>query len=239
MNIYSSNLRTAALAATVAAGALFSGLANANSSDASVKLLTANFEPRQVVQVEVGDFHFLPGQVAPIHTHDAPAVGYVAKGAIIYQVEGERPQILRAGDVFYEPAGPRILRFDNASATEEAIFLDFNLEQEGETFIVFENPPTEAIDRRKLPTIDLQDQTVDQVDIYASELAANGSLTLENQEPTLGLVSEGVVELRVDGEATKRIAAGASFALPTDGSQVTIVNASSEVRAEVITFRLR
>ena len=92
----------------------------ASSEEASVKLLTAHFEPRQVVQIEVGDFHFLPGQIAPIHTHAAPAVGYVAKGEIIYQVEGEKQQILRAGDAFYEPAGPRILRFDNASATEEA-----------------------------------------------------------------------------------------------------------------------
>lgn len=239
MTAYSRYLRTTALAATLTAGAVLASLANANALDASVKLLTARFEPRQVVQVEVGDFHFQPGQVAPVHTHDAPAVGYVAKGAIIYQVEGERPQILRAGDAFYEPVGQRILRFDNASATEEAIFLDFNLEQEGEPFIVFETPPTEAIDRRALPTIDVEDQTVDQVDIYASELAADGTLTLENRKPTLGLVSEGVVELRIDGEKTQRIAAGASFALPTDGSQATIINASSEVPAKVITFLLR
>lgn len=169
MSTHSRKLRATALAATVAAAAVLTGLANAAAPDASIKLLTAKFEPRQVVQVEVGDFHFRPGQVAPIHTHDAPAVGYVARGAIIYQVEGENPRILRAGDAFYEPAGPRILRFDNASATEEAIFLDFNLEQEGEPFIVFENPPTEAIDRRQLPTVDLEDQTVGQVDVYTSE----------------------------------------------------------------------
>ena len=136
MNKLSQYFLTVVLATTVTA-ASFTGAATASTGDSTVKLLTAHFEPRQVVQVEIGDFHFVPGQVAPIHTHAAPAVGYVAKGQIIYQVEGERQQILSAGDVFYEPVGPRILRFDNASATEEAIFLDFNLEQVDEPFILF------------------------------------------------------------------------------------------------------
>ena len=238
MNNLNKHFSAVALAATITAAA-FTGAANANSGEGSVKLLTANFEPRQVVQVEVGDFHFKPGQVAPIHTHAAPAVGYVAKGQIIYQVEGEKQQILSAGDVFYEPVGPRILRFDNASATEEAIFLDFNLEQVDEPFIVFEQKPTESIDRRSLPTIDLVDRSVDQVDIYTSELDRSGSMALQAEEPTLGLVAEGVIELQVDGKAKQRIAAGGSFSLPVAGSSATIVNASSEVIATVITFRLR
>jgi quercetin dioxygenase-like cupin family protein len=228
MNIQFRHLRATTLAATLvatlAAGAAFMGLATANTSDGTVRLLSAKFEPRHVVQVEVGDFHFRPGQVAPIHTHEAPVVGYVAKGSIIYRVEGQRPQILRAGDAFYEPAGPRILRFDNASATEEAIFIDFNLERDGDPFIVFENSPTEAID---------------QVEAYARELAAGATLSLNNQEPTMALVSEGVVELRTQGGLTRRVAAGVSFALPLDGAEITIVNASSEVPAKVITFLLK
>ena len=211
---------------------------NAYASENSVKLLTASFEPRQVVQVEVGDFRFKPGQVAPIHTHDAPTVGYVAKGEIIYQVEGERQQILRAGDVFYEPAGPRILRFDNASATEEAVFLDFNLEQVGEPFIVFEKPPTEAIDRRSLPTIDIADRSVDQVDIYVTEIAKSGSAKTSTAEPSLGLVAEGVVELQVSGKPARRYVAGQSFALAGNNTHATFVNDSKDVPAKVITFRL-
>jgi len=238
MNKFNKHFRTVALAVTIT-GAAVTFAANASTGDSSVKLLTAQFEPRQVVQVEIGDFHFKPGQVAPIHTHAAPAVGYVAKGEIIYQVEGEKQQILSAGDVFYEPVGPRILRFDNASATEEAIFLDFNLEQVDEPFIVFEQAPTEAIDRRSLPTIDLVDQSVDLVDIYRSELERSGSIALEADGPTLGLVAEGVIELQVDGKAKQRIAAGGSFSLPGADSSATIVNVSSEVIAKVITFRLR
>jgi len=234
MNNYSNYLRATALAAIA-----FANTASANPSVETVKLLTANFEPRDVVQVEAGDFHFVPGQVAPVHTHEAPAVGYVAKGAIIYQVEGEKPQILNEGDAFYEPAGPRIMRFDNASATEEAIFIDFNLEQVEEPFIVFEQAPTEAIDRRTLPTVALGGKSIDQVDIYASELASGGTLTLDNREPTLGLVAEGVIELRVNGDAAQRIVAGETFSMPSTSSEAVVLNASNEVPAKVITFRLK
>jgi quercetin dioxygenase-like cupin family protein len=238
MNTLHRYFKTVSLATAITAVA-FTNTANANDGDNTVKLLTAQFESRQVVQVEIGDFHFIPGQVAPIHTHAAPAVGYVAKGEIIYQVEGEKQQILSAGDVFYEPVGPRILRFDNASATEEAIFLDFNLEQVDEPFIVFEQAPTEAIDRRSLPTIDLVDRSIDRVDIYTSELDRRTSIVLQGEEQSLGLITEGVVEFQVDGEAKQRIAAGGTFLLPGADSSATIANTSSEVVAKVITFRLR
>ncbi|MDA0655385.1 MAG: cupin domain-containing protein [Proteobacteria bacterium] len=238
MNTNLKILQTTAIAAVLATTAL-TGVANAASPDGAVKLLTANFDARQVVQVEVGDFHFKPGQVAPIHTHTAPAVGYVAKGSIIYQIEGEKPRVLRAGDAFYEPTGKRILRFDNASATKEAVFLDFNLEQAGEPFIVFEKKPTEAIDRRSLPTVDLGNRRVDKVNIFTNDLDKSQTLSLATPEPILGLVAEGIIELRIEGKPNQRIAAGGSFALPTPETQATIVNASSEVPAKVITFHLK
>lgn len=216
----------------------FASAINAKPPGGSVKLLSAKFEPRAVVQAEVGDFHFKPGQVAPVHTHTAPAVGYVAKGTIIYQVEGEKPQVLRAGDAFYEPAGPRILRFDNASATEEAVFLDFNLQQVGEPFIVFEQPPTEAIDRRSLPTVKLAGKSIEEVKVYVSELQRSEVIELDSSAPTLGVVAEGIVEIRIEGEAPQRILAGKSFSLPENASKAALVNASSEVPAKVITFSL-
>lgn len=237
MNTLSKSLKAAILATSIV-GVGYTGNASAELQQGTTKLLTAHFDARRVVQVEVGDFHFKPGQVAPIHSHDAPAVGYVAKGAIIYQVEGEKPQLLREGDAFFEPTDKRILRFDNASATEEAIFLDFNLQQPGEPFIVFEENPKEAIDRRTLPTIKLAGQSVDQVEIFKSELGRGQTIELEADEPTLGLVSEGVIEVRVDGKPTQRIVAGGSFALPESGSIATLVNASQEVAAKIITFHL-
>lgn len=232
-------LRNLALATAIVATTALTGTASLGSNQTSIKLLTANFAPRRVVQVEVGDFHFKPGQIAPIHIHEAPAVGYVTKGMIIYQVEGGKPQILRAGDAFFEPTDVRILRFDNASATEEAIFLDFNLEQVGDPFIVFEEKPTEAIDRRALPTITLKGDVIETADVFSNKIAPSGMVDLETAEPTLGLVAEGVVELWINGEAAQRIAAGGTFALPEAGSQATIINASAEVPANVITLRLR
>jgi quercetin dioxygenase-like cupin family protein len=237
MNISLKSIRTAAIAATLSATALLNP-AFAGSPETATRILTAKFEPRQIVQVEIGDFHFKPGQVAPIHTHTAPAVGYVAKGMIIYQVEGEKPQILREGDAFFEPTGQRILRFDNASATEEAIFIDFNLEQAGEPFIVFEAKPTEAIDRRTLPTVGVDAKTVNGVEVYTQDLAGGAALTTANNGVTLGLVAQGVVEVRILGKAPQRIIAGRSFSLPQDGTLASIVNLSSETSAKLVTFRL-
>ncbi|MEH6525940.1 MAG: cupin domain-containing protein [Sneathiella sp.] len=228
--------RDIAIATSVAA--LLVGAAPAHAGENSVKLLSADFASRQVVQVEVGDFHFKPGQVAPIHTHTAPAVGYVAKGEIIYQVEGEKPQILREGDAFFEPTDKRILRFDNASATEEAIFIDFNLQQQGEPFIVFEKKPTEAIDRRSLPTVKIANEMFDRVDVYTNDVAKSGSLLLDTFEPVMGVVAEGIVELRVKGQPTQRIVAGKSFAVPVAGTEAQIVNVSDEIPAKIVTFHL-
>ena len=243
MNTLNKTFQTLALSAAIlTASALAPTVATAASSpsgESTHKLLTANFESRKVVKIEAGDFHFVPGQVAPIHTHAAPAVGYVAKGEILYQVEGERPQLLREGDAFYEPAGPRILRFDNASATEEAIFIDFNLQQLGEPFIVFEKELTVNIDRRTLPTVEMAALDVDQVDMFVSELEPNGNKTLQNQELVLGYVAQGIVELDIPGEAKRQYVAGESFSVPLDQSTASISNTSAEVPARVISFYLR
>lgn len=229
----------AVAAAFLSAAAVANTTKNESLQESTSKLLTATFESRQVVKIEAGDFHFLPGQVAPIHTHAAPAIGYVSKGQILYQVEGGKPKLLHEGDAFYEPAGPRILRFDNASATEEAIFIDFNLQQEGEPFILFEKELTEHIDRRTLPTIDLKDQSVNQADIFVSEIESGGHKTFERSEPILGYVAEGVITLRIKDKETKRFVAGESFSLAVDETEATITNVSFDVPAKVISFYLR
>lgn len=239
MNTYLGKFARAALVATFSVAAIATVTANTGPAPISVKLLTATFDARPVARVDVGDFHFRPGQAAPVHTHDAPAVGYVARGTIIYQVEGEAPRILRQGDAFYEPAGPRILRFDNASATAEAVFIDFNLQRSGEPFIVFDTPPTEAIDRRALPSIDLGGITVDTVDVFATDLPRRGELTLNAHVPTLGIVAEGIVEIRSPGKPVQRVVAGKSFSVPVSAGTAVIVNASAEIGARVITYRLR
>jgi len=238
MNTFFNKTRTFTAVAALATAGFLATAPSAETQASSVKLLTANFETRRVVQVEAGDFHFAPGQVAPVHTHDAPAVGYVAKGSIIYQVEGEKPQVLNAGDAFFEPVDQRILRFDNASATEEAIFIDFNLEQEGEPFIVFEEAPTEAIDRRTLPTFDLKDTDINRVDVHEANIPAADTIVVESDVATVGIVAEGVVVIEAPGVETQRIVAGQSFSLLESVSETKISNGSTEVPAKVISFRL-
>jgi hypothetical protein len=69
--------------------------------------------------------------------------------------------------------------------------------------------------------------------IFTSELKGSGKLDLKSVKPTFV-----VVELRIKGKTAQRIVASASFALPKAGSQASIVNASSDVSAKVVTFRV-
>ena len=233
MKIYNKSFKSLVLSTILLS---ITAMANVNAKESTSKLLTAKFEPRKVVKIEAGDFHFLPGQIAPIHTHDAPAIGYVARGEIIYQTEGGKQLLLREGDAFYEPVGPRILRFDNASATEEAIFIDFNLQQEGEPYIVFEKEFKGGIDRRTLPTVDLDGKNLKQADVFVSELEPSASKKLNNKSLMIAYVAEGVIELKQNGKKQSRLIAGESFSLKANQSALTLINTSAEVNAKVVTF---
>jgi quercetin dioxygenase-like cupin family protein len=68
--------------------------------------------------VEAKEIEFEPGQQTGLHFHPCPVVGYIAKGTVLFEVEGEAPQTLHACDAFHEPANRKILHFDNASATD-------------------------------------------------------------------------------------------------------------------------
>ena len=81
-------------------------------------------------RVQVRRIQMLPGHAAGLHVHNGPVVGSVVEGSVVYQVEGEPESVLRAGDVFYEPEGARIARFD---AGEEGVtFLAYYLLRAGQ-----------------------------------------------------------------------------------------------------------
>lgn len=61
------------------------------------------------------------------HTHPGPVTGYVEGGRIAFERDGQPVQELRPGDVFFEPAGETIPRFDNLSSSEAATFVAFYL----------------------------------------------------------------------------------------------------------------
>ncbi len=59
-----------------------------------------------------------PGVAAGPHVHNGPVFGNIVAGSVVYQIKGEPESLLRAGDVFYEPADTVISRFD---ATDEGV----------------------------------------------------------------------------------------------------------------------
>ena len=62
--------------------------------------------------MEIKEINFPPGQHTGAHLHPCPVVGYIATGGVIFQIDGQAPQTLRAGDAFYEPPNAKIVRFD-------------------------------------------------------------------------------------------------------------------------------
>ena len=56
---------------------------------------------REVVQVRVD---FLPGVVAPRHSHPGEEIVYAIEGVLEYRLEGKSPVTLEAGEVLFIPA---------------------------------------------------------------------------------------------------------------------------------------
>jgi quercetin dioxygenase-like cupin family protein len=82
-------------------------------------VLDARFDAvRAAARVEVREIRILPGFAAGLHIHNGPVVGSIVAGSAIYQIEGQPEILLETGDVFYEPEGARIARFD---ATDEGV----------------------------------------------------------------------------------------------------------------------
>ena len=47
-----------------------------------------------------------------MHVHNGPVVGSILDGSATFQIDGEPESILGPGDVFFEPEGARVARFD-------------------------------------------------------------------------------------------------------------------------------
>ena len=51
------------------------------------------------VEIPPGD----PG--SPPHRHSGPVFGYMLEGEMLFELEGEKPRVIRAGEAFSEPGG--------------------------------------------------------------------------------------------------------------------------------------
>jgi quercetin dioxygenase-like cupin family protein len=82
-------------------------------------------EPVITGRVEIRELRILPGYAAGLHVHNGPVVGSILAGSAVYQIQGQPATVLQPGDVFYEPEGVRIARFD--AGTDGVTFLGYFL----------------------------------------------------------------------------------------------------------------
>lgn len=94
-------------------------------------ILDVAFEhPTVTSRVEIREIRILAGHAGGLHIHNGPVVGSIVEGSVIYQIEGEPERVLGPGEVFFEPEGARIARFD---AQEDGVtFLGYFLLRAGQ-----------------------------------------------------------------------------------------------------------
>ncbi|WP_181772887.1 cupin domain-containing protein [Amycolatopsis pittospori] len=56
---------------------------------------------------------------APPHRHTGPAFGYVVKGAIVFELEGEPERVVKAGESFWEPGGD-VIHYQDGNHFDDA-----------------------------------------------------------------------------------------------------------------------
>ena len=61
-----------------------------------------------------------PGSAgAPPHRHPSgPAFGYVLEGEILFELEGQLPRVIRAGEAFWEPGGD-VIHYSDANNRDD------------------------------------------------------------------------------------------------------------------------
>ena len=77
---------------------------------------------REVVQARLD---FDPGFTTPRHTHPGEVIIYVIEGTLEYQIEGKPPVTVKAGEVFFIPAGkvPVAKNVGSANGAELATYV--------------------------------------------------------------------------------------------------------------------
>jgi len=87
--------------------------------------------PRSTQRVEVRRITIAPGFAGGLHVHNGPVFGSIETGSVVYEIDGEPATVLGPGDVFYEPEGARIARFD--AQDNGATFLGYFLLDTGQS----------------------------------------------------------------------------------------------------------
>lgn len=56
---------------------------------------------------------------SPPHRHSGPVFGYLIQGALVFELEGEKPRVITAGEAFWEPGGD-LVHWQAANALTDA-----------------------------------------------------------------------------------------------------------------------
>ena len=88
----------------------------------------AGLEGKQGALVAV---QYAPGASDQKHYHSGHLFTYVIEGSVIWEVEGQAPVTLNAGDAFYDKP-KQVHNHRNASATAPAKFVAFFVEDKGQ-----------------------------------------------------------------------------------------------------------
>ena len=126
--------RFMAVAVLVVAGALALHVARAQQSSTTrtdLQRHDLSAPGREAVQAIVG---FDQGVVAPRHTHPGEEIIYVLEGTLEYQVEGQPPKTLKAGDVLFIPA--RTIHSARNVGTDHAAELATYVVEKGKPLLV-------------------------------------------------------------------------------------------------------
>ncbi|MEV6335207.1 cupin domain-containing protein [Nocardia vinacea] len=81
--------------------------------------------PLPTHRVEIRRITIAANHAGGSHIHNGPVFGSIESGSVIYQIDGRPESVLGPGDVFYEPEGVHIARFD--AQREGVTFLGYFL----------------------------------------------------------------------------------------------------------------
>jgi quercetin dioxygenase-like cupin family protein len=123
--VHVTTTRIMAAAALIVGGALAVHIAQAQApgiTRTNLQRHDLSVPGREVVQVRVD---FVPGVVAPQHSHPGEEIVYAIEGLLEYQLEGRPAVTLKAGEVLFIPAGTihAVKNVGSGNAAELATYL--------------------------------------------------------------------------------------------------------------------
>lgn len=119
----------------VVLGATWARLLDAQPNPVKVtQLLKADVVDMEGIEVLVNVAEFAPRTASGKHTHPGHEVAYVLEGSGVSEIEGQPPEVRKAGTVTYIPA-KKVHESKNESATEPMKVLYFRIHPKGQPVI--------------------------------------------------------------------------------------------------------